>query len=283
MNVGVANTKESSKVSNKPIALDDEVKISPIKEKMKLNGMRLALLVVILVVWELISGNLVDKFWISKPSDIFHALYTWFISGELLFHIGITAQEMFIGFFIGAIGGALLGFLLGRWDFAAKLLDPFIMALYSLPKVALAPLFILWFGIGIEMKIVFAAVIVFYLVFFNTYAGVKNVDQDLLDNIRLMGASERQILLKVTIPSALNWVFVGLKMSVPYALIGAVVGEITASNRGVGFLISYSAGQFDTAGTFAAILILMVMAVLLNFVLGLLEKHFLRWKQTNSN
>jgi NitT/TauT family transport system permease protein len=281
MSVSVANSKESN-VQNQPAVLDEEVKRSPLQEKLKLAGMRLALLAIILVLWELISGSLVDKFWVSEPSDIFQSLYTWTLSGELFFHIGITAQEMFIGFFIGATGGAILGFILGRWEFLAKLLDPFIMALYSLPKVALAPLFILWFGIGIEMKIVFAAVIVFYLVFFNTYAGVKNVDSDLLDNIRLMGASERQILLKVTIPAALNWVFVGLKMSVPYALIGAVIGEITASNRGVGFLISYSAGQFDTAGTFAAVIILMFMSVLLNFGLGILEKHFLRWKQTNN-
>lgn len=281
MSISVANSKESN-VKNQITELDEEVKINPLKEKLKLAGMRLSLLVIILLIWELVSGALVDKFWVSEPSDIFQSLYTWMLSGELFFHIGITAQEMIIGFFIGAAGGALLGFILGRSEFLAKLLDPFIMALYSLPKVALAPLFILWFGIGIEMKIVFAAVIVFYLVFFNTYAGVKNVDSDLLDNIRLMGATERQILLKVTIPSALNWVFVGFKMSVPYALIGAVVGEITASNRGVGFLISYSAGQFDTAGTFAAVIILMIMAVLLNFGLGVLEKHFLRWKQTNN-
>lgn len=278
MSVSVANSKSSDH-----LALEEEIKINPLKENIKLAGIRLALLAAVLLVWELASGTLIDKFWMSQPSDIFLTLYSWLLSGELFFHMGITAQEMFIGFFIGATGGAILGFILGRLEYVAKILDPFIMALYSLPKVALAPLFILWFGIGIEMKIVFAAVIVFYLVFFNTYAGVKNVDNDLLDNIRLMGATERQILMKVTIPSALNWVFVGLKMSVPYALIGAVIGEITASNRGVGFLISYSAGQFDTAGTFAAILILMFMSVLLNFGLGIMEKRLLRWKQTNVN
>ncbi|MCM3708454.1 MULTISPECIES: ABC transporter permease [Cytobacillus] len=278
MSVSVANSKSADH-----LPLDEEIKISPLKENIKLAGIRFALLAAVLLVWELASGTIIDKFWISQPSDIFRTLYSWILSGELFFHMGITAQEMFIGFFIGATGGAILGFILGRLEYVAKILDPFIMALYSLPKVALAPLFILWFGIGIEMKIVFAAVIVFYLVFFNTYAGVKNVDNDLLDSIRLMGATERQILMKVTIPSALNWVFVGLKMSVPYALIGAVIGEITASNRGVGFLISFSAGQFDTAGTFAAILILMFMSVLLNFVLGIMEKRLLRWKQPNSN
>jgi len=282
MSVIVANSKESE-VSNEHIDLEGEKKISPFKENLKIVAIRLALLVTVLLTWEIASGTIIDPFWMSEPSAIFQTLYAWLLSGELFFHLSITAQEMFIGFFIGATGGAILGFILGQWDFGAKILDPFIMAMYSLPKVALAPLFILWFGIGIEMKIVFAAVIVFYLVFFNTYAGVKNVDNDLLDNIRLMGASKWQIVKKVTIPSALNWVFVGLKMSVPYALIGAVIGEITASNRGVGFLISYSAGQFDTAGTFAAILILMFMSVSLNFGLGALEKRFLRWKVTNTN
>ena len=282
MSVIVANSKESE-VSNEHIDLEGEKKISPFRENLKIAAIRLGLLVTVLLTWEIASGTIIDPFWMSEPSAIFQTLYTWLLSGELFFHLSITAQEMFIGFFIGATGGAILGFILGQWDFGAKILDPFIMAMYSLPKVALAPLFILWFGIGIEMKIVFAAVIVFYLVFFNTYAGVKNVDNDLLDNIRLMGASKWQIVKKVTIPSALNWVFVGLKMSVPYALIGAVIGEITASNRGVGFLISYSAGQFDTAGTFAAILILMFMSVSLNFGLGALEKRFLRWKVTNTN
>jgi len=282
MSVIVANSKESE-VQNEHIELENEKKSSPFKENIKIHLIRFSLLITVLLTWEIASGTLIDPFWMSEPSAIFQTLYSWLISGELFFHLGITAQEMFIGFFIGASAGAIVGFILGQWDFGAKILDPFIMALYSLPKVALAPLFILWFGIGIEMKIVFAAVIVFYLVFFNTYAGVKNVDNDLLDNIRLMGATKWQVLAKVTIPSALNWVFVGLKMSVPYALIGAVIGEITASNRGVGFLISYSAGQFDTAGTFAAILILMFMSVTLNFVLGALEKRFLRWKLTNTN
>lgn len=281
--IAIAAKSKETEVPNKHIDLETEKKSSPFKENVKIHLIRFALLITVLFTWEIASGTIIDTFWMSEPSAIFQTLYTWLLSGELFFHLGITAQEMFIGFFIGATGGAILGFILGQWDFGAKILDPFIMAMYSLPKVALAPLFILWFGIGIEMKIVFAAVIVFYLVFFNTYAGVKNVDNDLLDNIRLMGASKWQILAKVTIPSALNWVFVGLKMSVPYALIGAVVGEITASNRGVGFLISYSAGQFDTAGTFAAILILMFMSVTLNFGLGALEKRFLRWKVTNTN
>jgi NitT/TauT family transport system permease protein len=255
---------------------------SPFMKKLKINGIRLAILVSFIIIWEVVSGRLIDKFWISSPIDIISTLNKWATSGDLFFHLSITLQETFIGFFLGAFGGILVGFILGRWAFAAQVLDPFITAIYSLPKIALAPLFILWFGIGIEMKIIFAGMIVFFLVFFNTYAGVKDVDNDLLDDVRLMGANKRQIMLKVILPSAMTWVFVGLKLSVPYALVGAVVGEIVASNKGIGFLIQYSAGNFDTAGTFAALTVLIIVSVSLNATISLLESRLLRWKKTNS-
>ncbi|SES00656.1 ABC transporter permease [Psychrobacillus sp. OK032] len=255
---------------------------SPFMKNLKIRSIRLAILVSFIIIWETVSGRLVDKFWISSPIDIVSTLYKWATSGDLFFHLSITLQETFIGFFLGAFGGIFVGFILGRWAFAAQVLDPFITAIYSLPKIALAPLFILWFGIGIEMKIIFAGMIVFFLVFFNTYAGVKDVDDDLLDDIRLMGANKRQIMLKVILPSAMTWVFVGLKLSVPYALVGAVVGEIVASNKGIGFLIQYSAGNFDTAGTFAALTILIIVSVSLNATLSILESKLLRWKKTNS-
>jgi NitT/TauT family transport system permease protein len=172
----------------------------------------------------------------------------------------------------------LLGFLLGRQQFLARALDPFILAIYSLPKVALAPLFILWFGIGIAPKIVLAAVIVFFLVFYNTYAGVRDADQDLIDVVRLMRGSKFQVMWLAVIPSTMVWVFTGLKIAVPYALIGAVVGEMMASNKGLGSLISGAAGQFDTAGVFAALFVLMIISTVLNQILQRLEIFILRWK-----
>jgi NitT/TauT family transport system permease protein len=211
------------------------------------------------------------------------ALQKWTLNGDLFFHLAITAEETLLGFFIGALGGSIVGLFLGRWTYGSKIFQPFIMAIYSLPKVALAPLFIVWFGIGIEMKIMLSAVTVFFLVFINTFSGVKDVDNDLLESIRIMGATERQILAKVVIPSALNWIIVGLKLSVPYALLGAIVGEITASNRGIGYLIQSSAGQFNTAGTFAALIILIIFSSLLNYILSLFEKRFLHWKTPNMN
>ncbi|MED4206802.1 ABC transporter permease [Neobacillus mesonae] len=254
------------------------------KEFIKLSIIRLFIIVFTLFIWHFLSGRVIDKFWISSPTDVMQAIYKWTVSGELFYHLSITVQETLLGFIFGALAGGIVGFLLGRWTYGAKIFEPFIMSLYSLPKIALAPLFILWFGIGIDMKIILAAVTVFFLVFINTYAGVRNVDKDMLENIRIMGASERQITFKVVLPSALTWIMVGLRTSIPYALIGAVVGEITASNRGVGYLIQYSAGQYDTGGTFAALIILMLFSIALNFIVtGLIEKRFLRWKTDQSN
>lgn len=239
---------------------------------------RVGLLVGALVLWQLVSGTIIDSFFISKPTEIFERLYQWLISGELFQHLWITLQETVIGFVIGATLGGIVGLVLGRIKTLADICEPYIMSIYSLPKVALAPLFILWFGIDIEMKIVLAGVMVFFLVFFNTFSGVRNVDQDLIDVIRLMGATERHIMMKVILPSALTWIFAGLRISVPNALIGAVVGEVVASNRGVGYLIQYSSFRFDTAGVFAGLIVLMIFAMTLGGVIRFFERKFMRWK-----
>ena len=255
-----------------------EVQTGGWRYRLRLGLARLALLLVSLAVWQAVSGTLVDSFWISRPSDILQKLLRWIETGVLWYEISITLEEMVVGFLIGALAGLAVGFVLGRSDFLARLLDPFILAIYSLPKIALAPLFILWFGIDLKPKIVLAAVVVFFLVFYNTYAGVRDVDVDLINTVRIMGGNRLQVLRFIVLPSALTWIFTGLKISIPYALIGAVVGEIMASNRGIGYLIEGSAGQFDTAGVFAALLLLMLVATVLNELLNRSESVLLRWK-----
>ena len=255
-----------------------EVRTSDWRYRLRLALARTALLLVIVAVWQAVGGTLVDPFWISRPSDILAKLLKWTETGVLWSQVSITLQEMVVGFIIGAIAGLALGFALGRSEFVARLLDPFILAVYSLPKIALAPLFILWFGIDMKPKIILAAVVVFFLVFYNTYAGVRDVDVDLINTVRIMGGNRLQILRFIVLPSSLTWIFTGLKVSIPYALVGAVVGEIMASNRGIGYLIEGSAGQFDTAGVFAALLLLMVVATVLNELLNRSESVLLRWK-----
>jgi len=243
-----------------------------------LNATRVALLVAILLSWEYASGRLVAEFFISRPSVIFRIFWGWAADGSLLYHASITALEAFGGFLLGGIIGVAAGVTLGRARLLAEILDPFIMAFYSLPKVALAPLFVLWFGIGIDMKIVLTATVVFFLVFLNTYTGVRNVSRELIAILNLMGANERHLLFKVVIPSAITWVFAGLRISVPYALIGAIVGELIAANRGLGYLLADSAGQFDTGGVFAALIAIMILAFILNTAVKLVEPIVMPWK-----
>jgi NitT/TauT family transport system permease protein len=183
-----------------------------------------------------------------------------------------------MGFVIGSVGGAILGVWLGVSPFASRLLNPYLNALNALPKVALAPLFVLWFGLGIESKIALAAVLVLFLVFLNTFAGVREVDQDLIDGARMMRATRTQVIFKVIIPSAMSWVFAGLKIAMPYALIGAVLGEMIAANRGLGYLVQFSGAQFDSAGVFAVLFVIALLAVALNFLVEIVQHRMERWR-----
>jgi NitT/TauT family transport system permease protein len=251
-------------------------------ERAMINLLRLALLAALLAFWQFASGPLIPAFFVSSPSAIFARLSTWLMNGQLFFHMGITAAEAALGFLFGSIAGIAAGVLLGRREFLAKLLDPFIMTLYSLPKVALAPLFILCIGLGMDMKVIFTAMIVFFLVFLNTYTGVRNVSRELISILHLMGANERQVLQRVVLPSAITWVFAGLKISVPYALIGAIVGELMASNKGLGALLVRAQGEFDTAGVFAALVAIMFLAVISNGLVKFAERKLMPWKEVEN-
>lgn len=238
-----------------------------------------ALLALLLAaLWQVISGTLVDEFFISTPVAIARRLWKWTADGSLLLHTWATVHATALGFLIGVAIGLVLGVWLGLSPFLSRLLDPFLSALNALPKVALAPLLVLWFGIGIESKIALAAVIVLFLVFLNTYAGVREVDQDLIDAVRLMKATRWQVLAKVILPSSASWVFASLKISVPYALIGAVLGEMIAANRGLGYLVQFSGAQFDTAGVFASLFVIALVAALLNWTVDVSQRRVERWR-----
>jgi NitT/TauT family transport system permease protein len=234
--------------------------------------------IVVLLAWQGASGRLVDDFFISNPVAVVERLYQWIADGSLFLHIWATVYETMMGFFIGAAGGVILGIWLGVSPFTNRLLNPYLNALNALPKVALAPLFVLWFGLGIASKIALAAMLVLFLVFLNTYAGVREVDQDLIDGARLMRATRAQLIAKVIIPSAMSWVFAGLKISVPYALIGAVLGEMIAANRGLGYLVQFSGSQFDTAGVFAVLIVIALLAVALNFLVEMAQHRMQVWR-----
>lgn len=246
------------------------------------SAMRLGLLVLIIVIWQIASGRIIDPLFISKPTAIWQRLVGWAGDGTLWTNSWITIREILIGYAIGAVAGVVFGFVVASQQVLYRVLDPFIMSLYAIPKVALAPLFIVWLGIGIEMKIVLAAVTVFFLVFLNTAAGVRDVDRGLIDAARLMNASKRDLILKVIFPGSMSGVLTGLRVSIPYALIGAVIGELVASNRGLGYLINNGAATFDTAGVFAALIVLTVVAAILNGLVNLLDRFANKWRPTDA-
>lgn len=232
----------------------------------------------LLVAWQAASGTLLDPFWVSSPIAVFRTLVTWTANGQLAYHLLITFKETLAGFVLGATAGVLFALVVGASDTLHRTVDPFVTAVYGVPKVALAPLFIMWFGIGLAPKIVLAAISVFFLVFFSTLRGVREVDQKMVDALRTMGASKLAIQRMVIFPAALPWLFTGLKLGLPYGFVGAVAAEMMASNAGIGYLTQNSAGQLDTAGVFAALFALMVITTLLNEALGRLESWIFRWR-----
>lgn len=249
---------------------------TPMRDRVALY--RIVVATSFLALWQAASGRLVNPFWLSSPLDIALTLWKWTRSGLLERHLLVTFQETAIGFLIGAVVAIAAALSIGRSETARRTIDPFVTAVYGVPKVALAPLFIMWFGIGMTPKIVLAAVSVFFLMFFNTMSGVRQVDRRLIEAMTLMGASPLYIQKKVVLPAALPWIFTGLKLGLPYGFVGAVAAEMMASNQGIGFLTQDSAGQFNTAGVFAALFALMAVTTLLNEGLGWLERWLFRWR-----
>jgi NitT/TauT family transport system permease protein len=270
-----------------PVPPDDsESRRSRDVKRIIVNVSRVASPVAVLLVWQFASGDpkkgaLIDSFFISKPSEIWDALVSWWNEDILLPSIQATVTAMIYGFLLGAVLGIIVGVILGSSPMLSDIFRPFLVALNAIPRLALVPLFILWFGFGLQMKVALVALIVFFLVFYSTYEGVRDVEQRLLDVLKVMDASKLTLQMKVRIPSAMAWIIQGLQVSIPYALVAAVTAEIIGSDTGIGYLIQRSAGTFYTAGVFAGILMLVVVAVIVNALVSLVERRLLRWKPRN--
>lgn len=240
---------------------------------------RIAVGAVVLGAWQgLVAARLIDPFFVSRPSDIVVRIGQWMATGSLWPHLAVTLEEAFLGLVIGAGLGITAGFVLGRSARAAGIFDPYITMLNAVPRVVLAPLFLLWFGLGIWSKVALAVTLVFFVMFFNTYQGVRDADTVLIDNARMLGASERQLVRHVLIPSALTWIFSSLHTSLGFAMVGAVVGEYLGAARGLGYVIAQAEGTFDTTGVFAGMVVLGVVVLVVSAGVKKLERWLLRWK-----
>jgi NitT/TauT family transport system permease protein len=239
---------------------------------------QVGILVILLLLWQfLVSSATLPYF--SRPTLIGARLWELFTHHEIYRHISVTLSEIAIGYALGAVFGLSLGFALGRSQFLSAALQPYILGLYSVPKIALAPVFIVWLGLGMASKVAVVFVASFFLVFFNTYSGLISINEELVRLARLMGASWPQVTIRVILPAAADQVFLGLRTAVPYAVIGAVIGEYIGSNEGLGYFILYASQTYDAASLFSGIIILVAIVFATNIGLSWLESRIIRWRR----
>ncbi len=253
------------------------------RRKILVNVLRVLFLVVIIGGWELLSrAGIIDSFFWGQPSGIWAQIVTWVrdgtAQGPLWQQIYATLQEAVLGFIIGVILGVVFGIVLGRNQFLADILGPYIKAANSIPRVALGSIFVIGLGLGIQSKVALAVVLVFFIVFFNAFQGVREVDKNLLANARILGANQRQLSTDVIIPAALSWILASLHTSFSFALVGAVVGEFLGSTEGIGLMIQTAQGTFNANGVFAAMAILVVVALVADAIVTWLENRLIRWR-----
>lgn len=239
---------------------------------------QLVILVVLLGLWQFgVTEATLPYF--SRPTLVVAKLVDLLGHGDIYRHIYITLIEIAAGYALGAIVGLGLGFIMGRSQFLSAALQPYIMALYSIPKIALAPVFIVWLGLGIGSKIAVVFVATFFLVFFNTYSGLLAVNEELVRLARLMGASWPQATFRVILPAAAGQIFLGLRTAVPYAVIGAVIGEYIGASEGLGYFILYASQTYDAPALFAGIIILVAIVFAVNISLDWIESRVIRWRK----
>lgn len=239
--------------------------------------------IVFLLLWQYSSDRLVRKAYISSPTDVAERLYELFSTGEVYPHLRTTLTELVLGYAIGAIAGVLAGYALGRSELLARMFEPYILAAYGIPKIAFAPLFIIWFGVGVSSKIALSAAMVFFMVFFNVYFGVRSVNKELVDVAEVMGVTGRRLTRYVYLPATLPFIMLGLRIALPYSVIGVIVGEFTAASSGLGLYMFQSSVTFDPAGVFAGVTILLLIVLLGQLALNAIQRRTMRWQPKSTS
>ena len=249
-----------------------------------------ALVAVVLIgAWHVVSNYPVVgevkniRFFFSTPGEVALRIWKFFYTGVIWKHLAITLEETLLAFAIGAGSGVVIGFWFARQPLVAAVFDPYVKMANALPRVVLAPIFMLWFGLGVWSKVALGVTLVFFIVFFNVYQGVKEVSPVVLANARMLGMNERQLLRHVYWPSALSWMFSSLHTSVGFALVGAVVGEYLGAASGLGYLIHEAEGTFDVTGVFAGMVVLSVFVLVVDYAVTLIEGRLMKWRPARAD
>jgi NitT/TauT family transport system permease protein len=243
--------------------------------------------IVAVACWHVLSTDeyfgvaVLPPFFFSTPGEVAARVVRLFAGGTIWRHLWVTLAESLLAFAIGASAGVLIGFWFARKPTVAAVLDPYVKMINALPRVVLAPIFTLWFGLGIWSKVALGVTLVFFIVFFNVYQGVKEVSPTVLANARMLGMNDRALMRHVYWPSALSWMFSSLHTSVGFAVVGAVVGEYLGSAAGLGYLIQQAEGIFDVAGVFAGMFILAAFVIVIDAVVTLAERRLLVWQPSS--
>jgi sulfonate transport system permease protein len=254
--------------------------------RIKLLFLQVLVGIITIAFWQLLSTVpifdtvVLPPFFFSTPGDVAARVVKLFVTGTVWKHLWITLAESMLAFVIGSVMGVLVGFWFARQPVAAAVFDPYVKMINALPRVVLAPIFTLWFGLGIWSKVALGITLVFFIVFFNVYQGVREVSQTVLANARMLGMNERQLMRHVYWPSALSWMFSSLHTSVGFAVVGAVVGEYLGSAAGLGYLIQSAEGNFDVAGVFAGMVVLAVFVLIIDALVSMVERRLLVWRPT---
>ena len=253
--------------------------------RLKLLFAQIVVAVVAVAFWHLATTvplfdgkPLLPPFFFSNPVDVALRIYKWFAEGTVWRHLWITLSESMLAFVLGSLAGTLIGFWFARKPLVAAIFDPYVKMMNALPRVVLAPIFTLWLGLGIWSKVALGITLVFFVVFFNVYQGVREVSPTILANARMLGMNERQLMRNVYWPSALSWMFSSLHTAVGFAVVGAVVGEYLGSAAGLGYLIQQAEGVFDVAGVFAGMFVLSAFVIVIDGIVSLVERRLLIWR-----
>src|SRR6202011_3320644 len=254
-------------------------RVSLVQSRANLIVLQVLVGVLAIGLWHVLTvTNVLPPFFFSTPFDVFSRVVRWFAEGTIWRHLWVTLVESVLAFVLGSAAGALVGFWFARKPMVAAVLDPYVKMINALPRVVLAPIFTLWFGLGIWSKVALGVTLVFFIVFFNVYQGVKEVSPTVLANARMLGMNDRQLMRHVYWPAALSWMFSSLHTSVGFAVVGAVVGEYLGSAAGLGYLIQQAEGIFDVAGVFAGMFILSAFVILIDLAVTLVERRLLVWR-----
>ncbi len=252
------------------------------KSKNKTSGsllVRCTIIIIFFILWEEVAKNS-DKisFYTSYPSELFSDLIVFASSGDLAHNLAITLEEAYLGFFLGCGAGLILGVLFSQFSFLGKVLVPIITAIQGIPQLTLAPLYILWFGVGLESKVFLSGLMVFFNVFFSTYDSIKNIDQKLIESAVILGARKIDVLTNVVIPYCMPWILSGMRMGISACMVGAIIGEYLGASGGLGWMVTYASSFFRIERVMSTIIILMLIGLITNFVFAKIESYVLRWR-----